>query len=110
MKEKLAAAAIAESEAVKNMAIEENDLDEENSTSEPESRNTPSGQGSPSSLVLKSDEGQEVIGQNTSSDCDLLDKYKKNLSGDSGNEASSEDSNDSKGGLQTGFGGICDDV
>lgn len=99
MKEQLAAAAIAESEAVKKLAVEENDLDEENSTSEPESRNTPSGQGSPSSLVLKSEDvSQELIGQNTSSDCDLLDKYKKNLSGDSGNEASSEDSNDSKGG------------
>lgn len=98
MKEKLAAAAFAESEAIR--IKEENEVDEENSGCDLKDTNglQSSDVGSVSSPDRKSSLNIDLnLIQNSNIECDTSQKFKKHLSVDSGNDASSEDSNDSKG-------------
>lgn len=109
MKEKLAAdAAIAESEAMRINDEEDEDEDEDEDsvirehTSRARRRN--------SDVLARSQSANnhitdlKVSGARTQSlDCESLQDIKKQISVDSGNDASSEDSNDSKGFLQIYF-------
>ncbi len=99
MREKLAAAAIAESEAVQ-FKQKRNEIEDENSMSEHESRNrnVSSDIESPSPVDVKFElSGLENAVPSSSLGCDASEDYKKQMTVDSGNDASSEDSNDSKG-------------
>lgn len=106
MKEKLAAdAAFAESEAMRINDEEEEDEDEDEDsviqehTSRARRRNSDvlSRSQSANNHIIE----QTISGARTQSlDCSSLQDLKKQISVDSGNDASSEDSNDSKGMLQ----------
>lgn len=102
MKEKLAAAAAkAESEAIK-VKEEEDDEDEENSIIEhlSRSRRRSSDVTSLSQLDTKSDSNsaqKSLLRTQSLDSTNRPPKVKKQISVDSGNDASSEDSNDSKG-------------
>lgn len=112
MKEKLAAdAAIAESEAMRINDEEDEDEDEDEDSVIQEHASRARRRNSDVLSRSQSENNHisnlKISGARTQSlDCESIQDLKKQISVDSGNDASSEDSNDSKGFLQIYFSRI----